>query len=190
MKGSTMNKIILQLNEDHHRFSELLNVLNEQMMAINSDAEFDCRLTIGILDYVMHYPNVFHHPLEERIFERLKPADEIQPTIERVQRQHPELAAQTEQCRVFFLRWQREGELSDRVEASELGKAYIDAQRQHMALEERELFPLTAQMLTDEDWGYVYEFAEASSPTADPVFGPVVIQRYSDVRNRIQRILS
>ena len=58
-----MNKIILQLNEDHHRFSELLNVLNEQMMALNSDEKIDCRLTICILDYVMHYPNVFHHPL-------------------------------------------------------------------------------------------------------------------------------
>ena len=30
---------------------------------------------------------------------------------------------------------------------------------------------------------------EASSPTADPVFGPVVMERYGDVRNCVQQKL-
>ena len=65
-----MNLIIQKLNQDHHRLAELLNVLDEQMDLLDSDIEFDSELTLGVLEYIKYYPDVFHHPLEELIFDR------------------------------------------------------------------------------------------------------------------------
>ncbi len=87
------------------------------------------------------------------------------------------------------MRWQREGELYDRARAGEFGKAYIDAQRKHVALEERNLFPRAAQILTEADWKVISDYADVSSPSADPVFGPPVIERYRNIRDSIQKEL-
>ncbi len=86
-----------------------------------------------------------------------------------------------------FMRWQREGELYDRARAGEFGKAYIDAQRKHVALEERDFFPRAAQILTEADWKVISDDADVSSPSADPVFGPAVIEPYRNIRDSIQK---
>lgn len=182
-----MNKIILQLNEDHHRLSELLNLLDEQMSLLDSDEDFDCKLTLGILEYIKYYPDVFHHPLEELIFDYLTQHRELQPVNDKIRDEHTELAGLVNKCRTICMQWQREGEISDRVKASELGKSYIDAQRKHMALEERDLFPRAAQILTEADWKVINDYADVSSPSADPVFGPAVIERYRNIRDSIQK---
>ena len=184
-----MNKIILQLSEDHHRISELLGLLDEQLSCLDTDDEFDCQLTLGILDYVKHYPDVFHHPLEELIFDRARDRGVRQSTIDRLMNEHTMLRAQTNECRTIFTRWHREAELSDRTSTIQLGKAYVEDQRRHIALEERAFFPLADEFLTDADWTSVTSYANIASPAADPLFGPTVIERYRNIRNSIRHKL-
>ena len=66
-----MNKIILQLTEDHHRKDELLNLLSQEITGFNSGDDLDYRFVLGILDYFNYQPDVFHHPREELIFDQL-----------------------------------------------------------------------------------------------------------------------
>ena len=182
-----MKKSILQLMEDHHRLAQLLILLDKQMRALDTDADFDSQLTLGILDYVKHQPDVFHHPLEELIFERVRRRSaELRPVIEKLKEEHLQLARQTRECQKRFVLWSREGELSDRAKASELGKAYVDFQRRHMALEEREFFPHVPEILSESDWKEINNYASVAAPIADPLFGPTTVERYRNIRNSIQ----
>lgn len=181
-----MNKIILQLTVDHHRLSELLTVLNEQMVALSFEEDFDYRLTEGILDYIRNQPNVFHHPLEEFIFDRARCHNEIRPIIDKLQHEHSTIANQTEACRAFYDNWKRDGELFDCRRASEVGKSYIEFQRQHMDIEEQEVFPFVVRNLTETDWKAIDDYANTTSLNADPLFGPTVIERYRNIRSDIQ----
>ena len=184
-----MNKIILQLTEDHHRMDELLNLLAKKLTVLASDDDFDCQFFLGILEYFEHQPNVFHHPLEELIFDRLWHHRDLRSVIEKLQDEHSKLSIQTKECRTIFIRWRQEGELWDRTRASELIEDYIDVHRQHMALEERELFPFAVDTLTDANWKNINEYAIAAAPSADPVFGPTVIERYRNIQSNIQEKL-
>ena len=184
-----MNKIILQLTVDHHRQSELLTLFDEQMVALSIEEDFDCRLTEGILDYVKNQPDVFHHPLEEFIFDRARRHNEIRPILDKLQQEHSTMATQTEECRAFFIHWKREGELFDCRRASEIGRAYVKFQRQHMDLEDREVFPFVVRNLTETDWKAIDDYATAASLNADPLFGPTVIERYRNIRSDIQNKL-
>ncbi len=186
-----MNKVILQLTEDHHRINEMLNLLEQEITVLESgdDDNFDYQIVLGILDYIKYHPDVFHHPLEELIFDRLWRYSEKQSVIERLQEDHSKLAAQTRDCQMVFFRWRQEGELWDRTRASELAKNYIDVQRLHIALEEREIFPFAVDALTEADWMEINEYAIAAAPSTDPVFGPTVIERYRNIRSKIQKKL-
>jgi hemerythrin-like domain-containing protein len=186
-----MVKIILQLTEDHHRINAMLNLLEQELTFLESgdDNEFDHQIVLGVFDYIKYQPDVFHHPLEELIFDRLWRYSEKQSVIERLQVDHSKLAAQTKDCQMIFFRWRQDGELFDRTRANELAKNYIDVQRAHIALEEREIFPFAIDALTEADWMEINEYAIAAAPSADPVFGPTFIERYRDIRNNIQKKL-
>lgn len=181
-----MNRIMLQLSEDHHRISELLDLLDEQLPGLDADDDYDCQLTLGILDYLKYYPGVFHRPLEELIFDRARGHDEGQSTIDTLENQHTTLAAQTNECRTHFMRWISEAELSDRTSAIQLGKIFLDGQREHIAMEERTFFPLAEKFLTHADWTSITDYANTAAPAADPLFGETVIDRYRDIRNSIR----
>ncbi len=184
-----MNKIILQLMEDHHRFSELLYLLSQEITVLNSDEDFDFQFALGILDYIKYQPDLLHHPLEELIFDRIWHHSERRPVIEKLQDDHSKLAGQTKECRIIFIRWKQEGELWDRTRANELVEDYIDVHRRHMAMEEREIFPFAVDTLTEADWEEINEYAIAAAPSADPLFGPTVMERYSNIRSNIQKKL-
>lgn len=155
-----MEQIVQKLSEDHHRFRELLDLLDEQMGLLDGDEEFDCQLTLGILDYVKYFPDAFHHPLEELIFDRLSQFGDLQLPIDKLRDEHLTLSNQTNECRAIFLLWHREGELSDKAKASELGKTYIEAQRRHIAFEELNLFPCMDRILTQTDLREIKGYAE------------------------------
>ena len=186
-----MNKIILRLMEDHHRINEMLNLLEQEITVLDSDddIDFDYQIVIGILDYIKYQPDVFHHPLEELIFDRLWLHSEKQSIIEGLKNDHSKLAAQTKDCQMIFFRWRQEGELWDRSRARELAKNYIDVQRQHIALEEREIFQFAVDALTEADRMEINEYAIAAAPSVDPVFGSTVIERYRNIRSNIQKKL-
>lgn len=165
----------------------LLTVLEEEIETLESGADFDSNLTIAILDYIKYYPDIFHRPLEELIFDRLCLHGAVIPVIDELRDDHVKLGVRTSEYRVIFTRWQQEGGLSDRARAGEFGRAYIDAQRRHIAREERDLFPRAIQVLAEADWAAVSDYADACSPIADPVFGSAVVERYGSIRNRIRQ---
>ncbi|MEP4547522.1 MAG: hemerythrin domain-containing protein [Saccharospirillum sp.] len=71
-----MTKLYDQLKEDHRNLVKVLDVLKRQIALYDTREEEgaekpDSALILDIMDYIQHYPDRFHHPLEEACFDYL-----------------------------------------------------------------------------------------------------------------------
>jgi hemerythrin-like domain-containing protein len=71
-----MTKLYEQLKEDHKNLVKVLNVLERHIELYSTREEQgtekpDISLLLDIMDYIQHYPDRFHHPLEEASFDYL-----------------------------------------------------------------------------------------------------------------------
>ena len=60
-----MFEVMRQLHEDHERVARLLDLMDEQISAIQAAARADFELMLNAMHYILHYADEFHHPREE-----------------------------------------------------------------------------------------------------------------------------
>src|SRR5262249_52296192 len=137
-----------------------------------------------IADYTLEYPDLVHHPLEDRVFERLIIRDPTaNPFIGHLAREHRELGELTRRFAAGIGNAERDVELP-REWLDSLTRKYLLANRMHMQTEEKHFFPRAAVILTDKDWADI----EASvNHGEDPVFGKNVAEAYVALYERILR---
>jgi hemerythrin-like domain-containing protein len=182
-----MTEIISKLQEDHHHLLEIFDLIDRELQAIRDGHEPNFGLLSHILDYIKYYPDVFHHPLEEFIFDCLWQHPELRPVIEHLRDEHLKLAEMTKAFRDAVTHLEGTDKSGIRNRVITLGSAYIVTQRDHMAAEENTVFPQALSLLTEEEWSRVGEYATVTSPVDDPVFGPSVMARHQELRDRIDQ---
>jgi hemerythrin-like domain-containing protein len=149
-----MSQLLEKLQRDHQNLSHLLDLLSAQLDALFAGHESDFDLKIEMLDYIEHYAEQYHHPTEEKIIEAAFQAPEMQEhqgLRERVSREHEALIGMARRFRET-LEGIMQGEVLRRDEVEARGREFVALQRQHIILEDQELFPLLAQILKPKDW--------------------------------------
>ena len=170
------------LYRDHENMKKMFAVLEAELAAFDHGDPPDYDLVVDILDYCITYPDLYHHPLEDLIMERVK---EREPKAAKwavdLHDEHNRLMAQT---RLFLglvhdVRQQHE---VARATFSKEGAAFLAAYRKHMRYEDEELFAAAARKLTDKDWK---EIDESWDSPYDPLFANRSERRYSRLRDAI-----
>jgi len=172
-----MHKIMQILHEDHVNVARLLDVMDNVLERARHGDLSDLDVMHNSMRYMTTYPDIYHHPTEDVVFERLASrAPETRSVIERLSGEHKIIGKSGS---VFL----ETLELSmERPEESEklltLGPAYCDRLRQHMDTEEGKVFPMIQVVLSSHDW----ESLERTIASAgDPLFGPQVQKSYQDL---------
>ncbi|MCU7843372.1 MAG: hemerythrin domain-containing protein [Candidatus Thiodiazotropha sp. (ex Monitilora ramsayi)] len=164
-----MSQLLEKLHHDHINLSRLLDLLSAQLDALFAGHESDFDLKIELLDYIEHYAEQHHHPTEDIINQSAfaKPSmQEHEALYQRVSREHEALLGMARRFRET-LEGIMQGEVLRRDEVETRGREFIALQRQHIDLEEQEIFPLVSQALSDKEW----EKLEQKIPHMDdPVF--------------------
>ena len=170
------------LKQDHINISRLMDALEGQTTLLENNGNANLQLIADIVEYIMNYPDLYHHPGEDLVFETLRHRDkEIGPVIDRLLGEHKVL---TETAINLF-------ELLGNINANEKAqirtlagvlRRYISLSRSHMDIEESKLFPRAKQVLTKEDWaeierGFVYK--------DDPLFGKILYKQYQHIYDSI-----
>lgn len=179
-----MTTPIEALERDHRNMKRLLALIEDQVDGFHRGTPLDFDLLRSVMDYIRNFPDRFHHPREDLIFRRLalrQPAAAGGGDLLEEHRLLAELAARLAEA---IGNVELEIDLP-RAALEGAARAYVAACRHHMAEEERVLFPLAQQRLTDADWA---EIAKAPSAPADPLFGGEVEQRYLRLHERIMRL--
>jgi hemerythrin-like domain-containing protein len=162
-----MHYLLEKLHRDHRNLEKILDLLTSQLDHFLAGRESDFDLKIELLEYMEAYADQGHHPLENVIFTIAKPlVGEREELMDRLMTQHQMLGQLTRTFRNSLENIFQGGVMS-RDELEVQGREFIALQRQHLALEEQEAFPMLDEILQESDWEKIIE----QSPNHDdPVF--------------------
>lgn len=170
------------LANEHQRFAKLLGLLDAQMALFHHGVQPDYDHLQDVFVYMTTYPDRFHHPKEDLLFamvaERVPAA---RPHVDELRRLHRRIAESGARL-LASLETAPSGILLPREDIEKPVLDYIALYREHMALEEREIFPLGRDHLLTEDWTDV---KDAVATEDDPLFGDLVEDGYRALHGRI-----
>ena len=182
-----MSDIVGRLCGEHRNIGALLDMLERLLDGLESasDAPGDVGLMRDIMTYMIRFPDHTHHPMEDLMFERMRPrglTPKTEHTIEQLLREHTSLARKGEALHRALLRFEG-GARAERPALIAMGRDYVEFLRCHAGLEERTVFVEAESLLGDADWT---EIEQAFEERIDPVFGPRVDSEFRALYQHIK----
>lgn len=162
------------IHRDHVNLDKVLSVLKFTVDRLSDDKGVGgdssaSSVLHSIIYYIRTFPDRMHHLKEEAyLFPLLlKRRPESKDIIARLVEQHEEGKSRIEELNDAVVGFDKtSGESKSRL--LNAANAYIEFQRQHIGLEERELLPMAREALTADDWDQV---RKAFVSDNDPLFG-------------------
>jgi hemerythrin-like domain-containing protein len=177
--------MIKTLRAEHRHIASVMQLFLDQLKAIEGGQLVDTHVVYEIMDYMVAWPDRFHHPREDLVYGR---AAEVDPTIaddvDSLQRDHDQTAKTGRELLRNIERW-REGDTSGATVVKD-GRAYIDHMYEHMNSEEKLVFPQIENVLSTQDWWELSQDDELR-PLADPVFGRRVQRDFRNLARKLRR---
>ncbi len=147
-----MTYIIEVLRREHCNMESLLRVLEREVSVFSRGDRPDYEVVLAVIDYFKDYPDSCHHPKEDMIVEKLKARDPVAAaSIGDLEAQHREGARRLRRVAQAVERVLSDQDLV-RQTVDDIIRDFIDHERQHMAMEERVVFPTILNVLRPEDW--------------------------------------
>jgi hemerythrin-like domain-containing protein len=166
-----MSYIVEVLRQEHRNIETLLRVLERELSLFDRGDRPDYDVILAVIDYFKDYPDCCHHPKEDMIIEKLKVRDPVgAAAVGDLEAQHREGAKRLRQVAEAV-----ECVLSDqdllRQNVHNIIGDFINHERQHMAMEERVVFPTALNALRPEDWADIgTKLGNRDNPLGQPDF--------------------
>lgn len=173
------NDIMLTLHNEHKYIATLQGGLERQTKQLAPGGKPDYRMLRDMLHYIAHYPDEYHHPLEDLIYERLVKRHHASiGDVEELLAEHQDMARDTK-----FLLSELNAICSGtqkpmRNQLRQDLQSYIEFYRTHIDLEEGTVFPAAKQYLQESDWQQIKRLIKA---VKDPLFSGKVSSRYREL---------
>jgi hemerythrin-like domain-containing protein len=174
--------IIERLSREHRNIETLLAVLERELQIFDRGDHPDYEVIRAIINYFELYPELYHHPQEELVFAKLKLRD-------------PAAAARvgdlTLEHQKGTQRLRRVAQAIDSVLADReilrqnvdnIVRDFIESERRHFMIEDRDFFPAALKALKPADWT---EIASATTNHEDPLFSEAAETTFDALRARI-----
>jgi hemerythrin-like domain-containing protein len=173
------------LRAEHRHIATVMQLFADQLKAIESGELVDTHVVYEIMDYMVSWPDRYHHPREDLIYGRVTELDATAADeVDSLQRDHDSTATRGREVLQDIEHW-REGEISGAAVVKS-GRAYIDHMYEHMNIEEKVVFPHIESVLTIQDWRELAEDDQIQA-VADPVFGPRVQREFRNMTRKMRR---
>ena len=176
--------LLKTLYAEHRHIDSVMQLFSEQLKAIESGEWIDTQVLYEIMDYMVTWPDRFHHPREDLIYSRVAELDlGAADNVDSLQRDHDFMAKSGRQVLRDIQLW-RDGEIDAPVLVKS-GRGYVNHMYEHMNSEEKLVFPQIERLLSAEDW---LELAQDDQlrPVADPVFGQRVQREFRNMARKLR----
>jgi hemerythrin-like domain-containing protein len=178
-----MSEAIAALKRDHANIAKLLEILETEILAIEVGKTPDCLLMREIMRYMAEHSDRFHHPKEDLIFAQLLKRDSsVRAEVEELIQEHVLIRLAGLEF-IGLLHSSGADSVDAREQLGKSGTYYVRSLREHMAKEEKKLFPLAEEMLTRQEWRMI---DGAISTIDDPLFDEMT----SDDYQRLYRMIT
>lgn len=176
-----MSNTIAKLHQEHIGLTKLLKLLDQQLAIFHAGDTPEYQVMSDIMHYMIHYPDMSHHPKEDVVFSHLKVIDaSLSSDIEQLIQEHKDLVAKGHEFFSILQLALDDAAMFSRATLEEQANAYISLLRSHMDKEEAKVMPTAVQKLSANDWQKIdAEIKELE----DPLFGSTVKKDYITLYN-------
>ena len=177
--------IIERLSREHRNIETLLAVLERELEIFDRGDRPDYKVIRAIISYFELYPELYHHPLEDLVFAKLKLRDPAAAAkVGNLTLEHQKGAERLRRVAKAV-----DGVLAGREflrqDVDAIVRDFLEHERRHIAMEDRDFFPAALKALRPPDWT---EIASALSSHKDPLFSDVVEARFDALRAYIMQL--
>jgi len=183
--GAAEQPLMKALRAEHRHMATVMQLFVDQLKALEGGEQVDSHVVYEVMDYMVSWPDRFHHPREDIIYSRVaeldsKAADEV----DTLQRDHDKSAENGRKLLKEIQGW-RDGDVSP-AKIVKSGRAYVDHIYEHMNVEEKVVFPHIESVLSLEDWRELAEDDQLEAVSV-PVFGPKVQREFRNMTRKMRR---
>lgn len=174
--------VVRAIQQEHANMATLLDLVLRQADKAGDSGGPDLDLLKGIADYCLVYPDNYHHPKEDLIYQAMCRHDRtFSPAVGDLLAEHVELRTLTREF----------ADAVDQVVQSpdrqmdwflELCRSFVAFYRRHMDKEERHFLPEALKLLAPEEWDEIED--QITDPT-DPLFNDHGATRLISLRRHI-----
>ncbi|HEX2530079.1 MAG TPA: hemerythrin domain-containing protein [Burkholderiaceae bacterium] len=155
------------IHEEHRALAAVLQGLSYVVEGIEkNNLEANFQLLAAMIEYITELPEKVHHPKEDgylfaKLRQRSAEAGRILNDLQTEHRQGPLMLSALNRTLIHYVQADAAGFPQFRDEV----RAYVDAQWQHMKMEETKVIPMAREVLLPEDWAEIdAAFAANDSP--------------------------
>jgi hemerythrin-like domain-containing protein len=177
--------IIERLSQEHRNIEALLAVLEHEFEIFDRGDHPDYEVIRAIISYFELYPEIYHHPPEELVLAKL----ELRDPAAAARLGDLRLEHQKGTDRLRRVAQAIDGVLADREilrqNVDNIVRDFIESERRHITIEDRDFFPAALKALKPDDWS---EIASASVDHDDPLFSEAAEETFGALRERMLQI--
>ena len=178
-----MHKIMKGLQKDHQNLAQVLEIMELQLERIAEGDDVALALMFDASNYILNYPDMIHHPKENKIFEVFKyRSSKESEALETLTQQHEDMPVATIKFQSMLDQAINGLGFISRDDLVRSIQDYIELEWEHMNLEESVIFPLINETLNDKDWKLLEELIDADS---DPMFNGNIEETYKTLYQSI-----
>ena len=168
MRIDKNSDVLLMLRIEHQRISQVLDLLERQIIRLENGEAIDYELIMLAIDYFLNYPDTCHHPKEDLIFMRVMTSSGYQPgVIGDLISEHRELSQLTHDVRLELSNIQSESSPVTTNLSTTL-KAFLQTYRHHIETENTMFFPYVMENLSQEELDAVdFDLFDREDPVYD-----------------------
>jgi hemerythrin-like domain-containing protein len=177
--------IIERLCREHRNIERLLAVLERELEVFDRGSRPDYEVVRAIMSYFELYPDVYHHPQEDLVLAKLKIRDPAAAVkVGNLALEHQKGAERLRRAAQAV-----DGVLTDheilRQDVDKVVRDFIEHERRHIMMEDRDFFPAALKALGPQDWA---EIASALTTHDDPLFSDAAEETFDILRTRILQL--
>jgi len=177
--------IIERLSREHRNIEKLLAILERELEEFDRGDRPDYEVIRAVISYFEVYPEVYHHPQEDLVFAKLRTRDPAAAAkVGDLAREHQKGAERLRRVAHAIDNVLADREIL-RKNVDSVVRDFIEHERRHMMMEDRDFFPATLKALKPQDWT---EIASTVTGDEDPLFSDVVEERFDALRAHILQL--
>lgn len=170
-----MPDIMQVLADDHANMRALMQLLEVEVDKMADGGRADVDMISAVAEYLLEYPDRFHHPVEDLLIEGMRAAGAVPASsVDALETEHKRisrLAGELHEAAVAIT-----SEHTMRRDAFvECARRYISALGRHMDIEDADFFPRAEEALSAEARAAI---AARLPDLDDPLFGAATRDRY------------
>jgi hemerythrin-like domain-containing protein len=175
--------MIERIHREHGYMVRLLAILNKTLLQLDAEKTINYSVVKEVVNYLCDHSERTHHPKEDLIYNYFEEKYADQYPIPDLEQAHIELAGITHDFLEIVDMILQDAVVPREVFTQQLTQ-FINYQKKHLEIEERDVLPLINKVLTIKDWQYLEQ--QWGSQDEDPVFGETIADGYQQLAEMVK----